>query len=141
RGAGRTRRARREAEFDDDLAERPLRLLLHFEHRRELLLADEPELGHQLAELPLWHALPFRRSTHAGDPTGRREVTALLSAPSSSNLNRADSAEKRLFEGWSPTPLQTTIGAGQLRRPVRTASGGGAPHVQHHRGDTHPQGH
>ena len=54
------RRARRKAELDDDLAERALRLLLDLENGRELLLADQPELGHQLAELTLWHALGRR---------------------------------------------------------------------------------
>ena len=34
--------------------------LLDLEDGRELLLADETELGHQLAELTLWHAFPFR---------------------------------------------------------------------------------
>ena len=53
----RNRGARREAELHDDLAQRALRLLLHLEHGRELLLADQPELGHQLAELTLRHAL------------------------------------------------------------------------------------
>ena len=61
----RDRGARRESELHDDLAERPLRLLLHLEHRRELLLADEPELGHQLAELALRHALSLGRGAHA----------------------------------------------------------------------------
>src|SRR3954468_19433786 len=113
----RDRGARREAELDDDLAERTLRLLLHLEHGRELLLADQPELGHQLAELALGHALSLGRGAHARFPTGRRGVTPLVSALKGSNLNTADPGQKRLFEGSTATPLLTTIGPGQLRRP------------------------
>ena len=113
----RDRSARREAELHDDLAQRALRLLLHLENGRELLLADEPELGHQLAELALRHALSFGGGAHARFPTGRRGVTPLVSAQKASNLNTADPGQKRLFEGSTATPLLTTIGPGQLRRP------------------------
>src|SRR3954447_23817145 len=109
--------ARREAELHDDLTQRALRLLLHLEHRRELFLADQTELEHQLAELALRHALSLGRGAHARFPTGRREVTPLVSALKASNLNRAGPGQKRLFEGSTATRLLTTIGPGQLRRP------------------------
>ena len=45
--------ARGEAELDDDLPEGPFRAVLHLEYGRELLGRDQPELGHELADLAL----------------------------------------------------------------------------------------
>ena len=62
------RGTRRKAELHDDLAEGALRLLLDLENGRELLLADQPELGHQLTELALRQALSLGGRTHASSP-------------------------------------------------------------------------
>ena len=135
----RNRGARREAELHDDLAQRALRLLLHLEHGRELLLADQPELGHQLAELTLRHALALGGGAHARVPTRRRVITAFLSAPKASNLNTADPGPKNACSRDGPAGRhgrrlrQDTCG-------VRTSRVEEEPHVQHHRGERHPPG-
>ena len=81
----RHRRTRGEAELYDDLPEWPLRALLHLEDRRELLVRDQSELGHELADLTLRRRLRLGGRAHDCGSTCRR-ITALLSASVAADL-------------------------------------------------------
>src|SRR5262249_13585325 len=97
----RDRGARSEAELHDDLAQRAIRLLLDLEHGRELLLADQPELGHQLTELTLRHALALGGGAQAGVLTRRREITMFRSAEGAATLNSAACEAGTLVRGMA----------------------------------------